>query len=261
MDSRVCLTPFFSRIVAVFNSWARHFGYLWFVVRQHNTSSAERGKRLLIWFDNVGRRRYSHYCSVENQRGLIPTGPPGGVIRFPFCLVHNQSQMSRLCNVDNYQAGWDVADQLKLALGQSKNWPWVAGRFQSSDRAKPFTWFFYRPSSTRNTLASYAVGWSWSVCAHTILTQTQGLLWFAFSANSMVFCSNDCWPWSWWITLKPRHRYFQKWFSRRLWWHGRSDKFFTSLFATIQCSSSHPWGCMRGFYYSTSKAQNNAAFN
>jgi DNA-binding LacI/PurR family transcriptional regulator len=123
------LNPVFSEIVAGIQQRARHFGYSVIIV----DTQYERSREKEAIIDLIRQRVMGVIlttASIENNEAL-------SILRelsFPFCLVHNQSANEPCVYVDNYQAGWDVAEKI-LALNHQKI-GMVAGSFKSSDRAK-----------------------------------------------------------------------------------------------------------------------------
>ena len=175
------LNPVFSEIVAGIQQRARHFGYSVIVVDTQYELSRER--QAII---DLIRQRVEGVilttASVENNEALSLLRE----FHFPFCLVHNQSLDEPCVYVDNYQAGWDVADQL-LALGHQKT-GMVAGRFQSSDRAKQR----YLGFTERTCLLC-----SWlkliSMRSHH-LTKLKTLSLIRFQRQQHGFAVMTCWP-------------------------------------------------------------------
>lgn len=177
------LNPVFSEIVAGIQQRARHFGYSVIVVDTQYERSRER--QAII---DLIRQRVTGVilttASVENNEALSLLRE----FHFPFCLVHNQSPNEPCVYVDNYQAGWDVADKL-LALGHRKI-GMVAGRFKSSDRAKQrYLGFTERLNQQSSLLPMPLV--EVDQYALTPFDQTQGSFFDSSSAPTAWFCSND----------------------------------------------------------------------
>jgi DNA-binding LacI/PurR family transcriptional regulator len=177
------LNPVFSEIVAGIQQRARHFGYSVIVVDTQYELSRERQAIIdLIRQRVVGVILTT--ASVENNEALSLLRE----FRFPFCLVHNQSPDEPCVYVDNYQAGWDVADQL-LALGHQKT-GMVAGRFQSSDRAKQ-RYLGFTDRLKQETLLPPMQLVEVDQYALTPFDQTQGSFFDSLLAPTAWFCSND----------------------------------------------------------------------
>ncbi len=123
------LNPVFSEIVAGIQARARHFGFSVIVVDTQYERSRE--KQAVV---DLIRQRVAGVilttASADNNEALSLLRE----FRFPYCLVHNQSESEPCVFVDNYQAGWDVAEHL-LSL-EHHQFGMVAGRFQASDRAR-----------------------------------------------------------------------------------------------------------------------------
>lgn len=177
------LNPVFSEIVSGIQKRARHFGYSVIVVDTQYERSLE--KQAII---DLIRQRVAGVilttASVEDNEALSLLRE----FNFPFCLVHNQSSDEPCVYVDNYQAGSEVAEQF-LALGH-KRIGMVAGRFQSSDRAKQRYLGFTERLKKDSSLSSVQLI-EVDQYALTPFNQTQLSLFDSSSAPTAWFCSND----------------------------------------------------------------------
>lgn len=177
------LNPVFSEIVAGIQQRARHFGYSVIVVDTQYERSRE--KQAII---DLIRQRVTGVilttASVEDNEALSLLRE----FRFPFCLVHNQSADEPCVYVDNYQAGSEVAEHL-LSLGHRRI-GMVAGRFQSSDRAKQRYLGFTERLQQSATLSSAQLI-EVDQYALTPFDQTQSSFFDSSHAPTAWFCSND----------------------------------------------------------------------
>lgn len=123
------LNPVFSEIVAGIQARARHFGYSVIVVDTQYERSREKQAVVDLIRQRVAGVILTTTTADDNEALSLLRE-----FKFPYCLVHNQSNSEPCVFVDNYQAGWDVAAHL-LSLGHQQ-FGVVAGRFQSSDRAR-----------------------------------------------------------------------------------------------------------------------------
>ncbi|ASA56973.1 hypothetical protein BSQ33_15565 [Vibrio gazogenes] len=124
------LNPVFAEIVAGIQARARHFGYSTIIIDTEYHQAREH--QAVVDFI---RQRVSGViltvASIDNNQALSLLKE----FNFPLSLVHNQfTADDATVYVNNYQAGWDVADHL-LKLGHHKL-GMVAGQFNRSDRAQ-----------------------------------------------------------------------------------------------------------------------------
>ncbi|MFA0088113.1 substrate-binding domain-containing protein [Vibrio sp. 10N.261.51.F12] len=123
------LNPVFSEVVAGIQDRARHFGFSTIIVDTQYDSTQER--QAIV---DLIRQRVSGVlltiASVENNEALA-------ILRdfnFPYCLLHNESTDGEPCVfVNNYQAGWQVAERLYQCGHRQLGM--ITGRFGTSDRA------------------------------------------------------------------------------------------------------------------------------
>ena len=176
------LNPVFSEIVSGIQKRARHFGYSVIVV----DTQYERSREKQAIIDLIRQRVIGVIlttASVEDNEALSLLRE----FNFPFCLVHNQTSDEPCVFVDNYQAGRDVAEHF-LALGH-KRIGMVAGRFQSSDRAKQrylgFTDYLDSVSFPPVQLVEV------DQYALTPFDQTESSFFDSSHAPTAWFCSND----------------------------------------------------------------------
>ncbi|MCW4629490.1 substrate-binding domain-containing protein [Marinomonas rhodophyticola] len=177
------LNPVFSEIVAGIQQRAWHFGYSVVVV----DTQYERSREKQAIIDLIRQRVIGVILtttSVEDNEALSLLRE----FRFPFCLVHNQSSDEPCVYVDNYQAGCDVAEHL-LSLGHRKI-GMVAGRFQSSDRAKQ-RYLGFTERLNKEAALSSALLMEVDQYALTPFNQTQWSFFDSPSAPTAWFCSND----------------------------------------------------------------------
>ncbi|WP_083602681.1 substrate-binding domain-containing protein [Vibrio spartinae] len=124
------LNPVFAEIVAGIQERARHFGYSTIIIDTEYQQAREQ--QAVVDFI---RQRVSGViltvASIEKNQALSLLKE----FNFPLSLVHNQfTADDATVYVNNFQAGWDVADHL-LRLGHQKL-GMVAGQFNRSDRAR-----------------------------------------------------------------------------------------------------------------------------
>ncbi|WP_231735747.1 substrate-binding domain-containing protein [Vibrio sp. MEBiC08052] len=124
------LNPVFAEIVAGIQERARHFGYSTIIIDTEYQQAREQ--QAVVDFI---RQRVSGViltvASMQNNQALSLLKE----FNFPLSLVHNQfTADDATVYVNNFQAGWDVADHL-LKLGH-RELGMVAGQFNRSDRAQ-----------------------------------------------------------------------------------------------------------------------------
>lgn len=124
------LNPVFSEIVAAIQERARYFGYSTIIV----DTQYDKGREQQAVVDLIRQRVGGVILTVANTEqnealALLKD------FNFPICLLYNKSAAQEpAVFVDNFKAGWQVADKL-IGLGHYR-FGVAAGHFSASDRAR-----------------------------------------------------------------------------------------------------------------------------